>query len=655
MKLFVLKGLFLLLSLTLFSGCHVLDSQPEYSAVHGQTETKQELVSVYDQLKTINLKDEKRFAKAYENGQYGVIDRTGKLVVPAEYDQVLILNDGRVLGIKDEQYTLYNTEWIPMNLTEVNHQVQKWDSVHFDLTLNLFEVEKEGKFTLMDLNGVLLTERFYDVIQSVSCLTPSEGQISPVFLAANRKNQEYNVDVYNLSGQLITPESYRQAAEDGYFDVVYSQIKSGEYMVSIKNDNVYDGYDLEGKRLFNDASDVSFEYSIHTVIAEKNGKYAILDKLTEAADFEYDNIQFYDEKSVIVTQNGKSGILDADGNFILPLKYDEVLYLYGLPELTEFNVKMDGQRQVIDSNGKVLFEHNCDELFKEGDYYEMRRIGGTMDNQGNVISPNIILYRYNGFDRYTGICSGAPCLLDEKMEIIKRFPSLDWISTSCYGTQCSKNYFPFLKESIHYGIMDSQGEILAENIEIEQWGWITIIKTEDKVICATDAKTIELPSEKASDVYPAKIQGQFGIFIGEANKLVFYNDEFELQFEAAADRIVGEHDAFEAEDGTIFRMFVVERDDKKGIMLETGEMILEPIYEDILYFNHTEYGLAKMQGKGAVFNFRGDWISDFVYSWDENFEIQENRILGNWYSCSVDGDPLVYQRNQAISGCKWDF
>ncbi len=38
MKLYLRKGLFLLLSLTLISGCNALDSWPEYSAVHEQTE-----------------------------------------------------------------------------------------------------------------------------------------------------------------------------------------------------------------------------------------------------------------------------------------------------------------------------------------------------------------------------------------------------------------------------------------------------------------------------------------------------------------------------------------------------------------------------------------------------------------------------------------
>lgn len=49
-------------------------------------------------------------------------------------------------------------------------------------------------------------------------------------------------------------------------------------------------------------------------------------------------------------------------------------------------------------------------------------------------------------------------------------------------------------------------------------------------------------------------------------------------------------------------------------MLETGEMILEPVYEELLHFYWTGYGMAVNQGKAAVFDFRGNWITDFVYT-----------------------------------------
>ncbi len=40
-------------------------------------ETEIELVSVYDQLKSDNLKTEKNVLKAVENGKFGAIDETG--------------------------------------------------------------------------------------------------------------------------------------------------------------------------------------------------------------------------------------------------------------------------------------------------------------------------------------------------------------------------------------------------------------------------------------------------------------------------------------------------------------------------------------------------------------------------------------------------
>ncbi len=58
--------------------------------------------------------------------------------------------------------------------------------------------------------------------------------------------------------------------------------------------------------------------------------------------------------------------------------------------------------------------------------------------------------------------------------------------------------------------------------------------------------------------------------------------------------------------------------------------------------------MAVKQDKGAVFNFRGEWITDFIYTWDENFSLQENRIYGEWISFRNEDNDVVYQRNPQI-------
>lgn len=635
------------LVLILLCGCSVYRE-----ATSAETEDKQkektELISVDDRLPSMTLKLRNSVMKACENGKYGAIDETGTLVVPLEYDQLTILSDGQILAETANQYTLYNAAGMPQELTAVNQQVTNWDSFRFDLTLNLFRVEKEGRYAVMNFAGELLTEQFYDEVQRVLSVAPCSSE-APVFLAAERNENGYEVNLYTSAGKQITSKSYKQTSADGVFDVSYYEDHAGGGIVAIRNRDSYDGIDLNGNLLFSGADHVEYNESVDALIVEKDGKSAILKQAGQKVDFIYDRIQRYTDQSVIITQAGKSGILDAEGKIILPVSYDEVLYLYGLPELTEFNVRNGAQRQVIDQEGNVLFEHHSDELYKEGNYYAMRGTGGTMDSQGHVVSPDLNLYRYNGKDRYTGEIHGISCLLDENLEIIQQFPDLDWISTVCSGTRCSQNYFQFLRESIHYGVMDRTGEILFEDAEIEQRGDVTLISAEEKIICAADSLTQALPASAEAAVHPTEIQGVSGIFIGEAGNLTFYDLDLKPLYTVAADRIVLELPVFETEDGTKFKEFIIEKDGKQGVMLETGEMILEPVYEELLHFYWTGYGMAVNQGKAAVFDFRGNWITDFVYTLNENFKIHENRIVGEWYTNASEGEPAVYQRERDIT------
>ena len=122
--------------------------------------------------------------------------------------------------------------------------------------------------------------------------------------------------------------------------------------------------------------------------------------------------------------------------------------------------------------------------------------------------------------------------------------------------------------------MDRTGEILFEDAEIEQRGDVTLISAEEKIICATDSLTQTLPASAEATVHPTEIQGVPGIFIGEAGNLTFYDLDLKPIYTVAADRIVLELPVFETEDGTKFKEFIIEKDGKQGVMLETGEMIL---------------------------------------------------------------------------------
>ena len=176
-----------------------------------------------------------------------------------------------------------------------------------------------------------------------------------------------------------------------------------------------------------------------------------------------------------------------------------------------------------------------------------------------------------------------------------------------------------------------------------------MISAEEKIIGATNSLTQTLPASAEATVHPTEIQGVPGIFIGEAGNLTFYDLDLKPLYTVVADRIVLELPVFETEDGTKFKEFIIEKDGKQGVMLETGEMILEPVYEELLHFYWTGYGMAVNQGKAAIFDFRGNWITDFVYTLNENFKIHENRIVGEWYTNASEGEPAVYRRERDIT------
>jgi len=73
-------------------------------------------------------------------------------------------------------------------------------------------------------------------------------------------------------------------------------------------------------------------------------------------DFEVGDVE---EKLTAVKLNGKIGAVNAKGEEIIPVKYDDILFNYDR-SLTA--VKLDGRWSVVDENGKAINDINYDEV-----------------------------------------------------------------------------------------------------------------------------------------------------------------------------------------------------------------------------------------------------------------------------------------------------
>ena len=100
----------------------------------------------------------------------GVIDKTGKKIIEAKYQNVLIPNpqkDVFLCYIDDEKYEILNKEgqkiFSDFDQVETIYTLSDTD----EMEKNVLKYKKDGKYGLINLDGQVITEAIYDQIDTV--------------------------------------------------------------------------------------------------------------------------------------------------------------------------------------------------------------------------------------------------------------------------------------------------------------------------------------------------------------------------------------------------------------------------------------------------------------------------------------------------------
>lgn len=141
----------------------------------------------------------------------------------------------------------------------------------------------------------------------------------------------------DILGEDIYPlNKYNFMLKNGEKYFVWSRGKIYEVNHSIEQ--VYDNYIVERKEgkavvknlltddiLFDEYDGVCFQ-DRNNIIVEKNGKYGVIDiKNNKKIDFQYDNISpLLKDKYYIVENEYKSGVIDKNGETLIPSMYDMI-------------------------------------------------------------------------------------------------------------------------------------------------------------------------------------------------------------------------------------------------------------------------------------------------------------------------------------------
>lgn len=355
-----------------------------------------------------NLWYENNLLKVEKNGLYGVIDFSGKEILPCEYENIeslqgiektlKVTKNGKV-GISDENGNiLVSPEY--MNISGIG----KDRSGGF-----IVQSAETNKYGVVDTSNKVILEAKYDSVKDVyqtgGYYVVTEGQNQEVVksngevvlnaktdniisILKNPENgvifeRQGNYGIMNLSGNIVIKNEYNNLKEGKSGIIIAEKDKKygiidlqGNQLLDFKYNNLYynekaDLYVAEDDQYENEILDTNYQVKQTGYLIELNTDNGYME-LNQNNSYNYYNFKFEELKPAdifktstlfVSKKEGKYGFVDKDGNVVVDYTYDDATSQnkYGYA-----GVKKDGKWGVIDNTGKVIQEptYNLDDYLK---------------------------------------------------------------------------------------------------------------------------------------------------------------------------------------------------------------------------------------------------------------------------------------------------
>lgn len=330
-----------------------------------------------------------------QNGKYGVIDKSGNIVIDADYEAVQIPNPSKDIFICIKEYNQDTKEYATVvyngKKEEILSNYNNVQAVAIFTNINSTPYERSvltykenGKYGLIDLQGKEITKPIYDEISSINY---KEG----TFLVKQNEQE----GIINMKGKTIIKCEYESVTSDNYYNEDQNNEKAG-FIVSKKTDDGYRyGYiNYRGSKIVKPiftqlerVTEISDDKNIY-FIAFKDGQAGLLKNNKEIVNYEYEDIQYNVLSNVFIIQrNGKYGATTREGKTILYPEYSSV-YTGGI----YINAVKDNVIEVFDLQGnKIETDINSKIKTENSNYYitiDKNNIYKVVDANENVIINN---------------------------------------------------------------------------------------------------------------------------------------------------------------------------------------------------------------------------------------------------------------------------
>lgn len=275
----------------------------------------------------LELLENPQFVKAAVGNSYGVLDVTGKVIVPLEYDYVGRMGEDIIVVRKDGKYGCFNKDGeqiVPTDYEDIREYVGGMARIRF-----------MGKFGFIDKNGQIIVAPFSDEVENFSedfTLVTIKNKVGYV----NLQGDWLAVPMYDDGGSFSGGYAYlAQGGKYGYMN------KAGDFAISMK---------------YSAAKDFNGEFGL-ACVARGNSWGVIDTNGRELIPLMFDTVEICTDGNIYVEKNGKCGIYTKDCKQLFPVKCD-MLTRDSKGRLFKDGVasgKIGEYRVRIDTNGNVVY------------------------------------------------------------------------------------------------------------------------------------------------------------------------------------------------------------------------------------------------------------------------------------------------------------
>lgn len=468
----------------------------ENSSWNAYNSKKEQVLSDYKEIEPITINQlssivpyEKTVLKYKDGNQYGLIDFTGKKISQAEYEEIVNVDykEGYLKVKKNGSYGIITIDGKKIINCEYNDIISDgYYNEKTKYTKSGFLVQIKGddgyKYGYINTEGKEIVDSTYSELsrineyedeKTVYLISKSNGKTG---LIKNGKqvieNELGDITYDRITNLLVVGKGTKFGVEtlEGkqIVPIEYDYINvGGEYINAIKG-NIREVFDTNGNKIDTKNSSYQKVSKNYGIVIDEENNYNIVDSSGKPLLSEkYVYIEYFKNDLFIVTKDGLTGLVNANGNVVVPLKYSSIQRISD-SEMLEAIILENNQVDLIDASGKVTTGFENAKVEKKDDFIRLIAKDGVkyFDLNGNE-------KKYQDFESnnqiFASCNNGKWGFVDSKGNVV-----VDYI----YDMVTEQNgNTAGVKTNDLWGVIDVTGKtVLAPTYKIE-WDNVNFIST----------------------------------------------------------------------------------------------------------------------------------------------------------------------------------